>query len=252
MKRISTFLLFTLFGLNIFAHDKTYTEIEELYGQAIVSVNIAKKDGTAYSGTGFIVNENGIIATAGHVIEDALIINLTFKNGVISKEAKVIAKSAQETVDLALLQIPNENLPCVIFGDSDRVKAGQDIAVIGNPRRLQNTITNGLISQLRLVAPGIIWQQISAPISPNSSGSPVFNKEGQVIGIAVSSLKGEENQNLNFAIPSNYLQDLMRQNHIPFIIEDNSAEELSYLDKAKNYILKAWRILKQKSAALFD
>lgn len=178
----------------------------------IVSVNIAKKDGSIKSATGFIVHSEGVIATAKHAVKNAKHINLTFKNGAVSDEAKVLAVAEAKDVDLALLKITAFNLPVTYFGDSDKVQAGEDITVIGNPRRLQNTVTNGLISQLRLVEGGVVWQQISAPISPSSSGSPVFNARGEVVGIAISSLKGDNNQNLNFAIPSNYLIDLMMNN----------------------------------------
>ena len=253
MKKILTFLLFALFGLNIFAQDKTYTEIAELYGDAIVSINVAKKDGSAYSGTGFIINSDGFIATANHVIKEAIAVNCTFKNGVVSKEAKIIAQNQQDTIDLAILKIPNTNLPHIIFGDSSQVRAGQEITVIGNPRRLQNTITNGLISQLRKITPEVIWLQISAPISPSSSGSPVFNKKGEVIGIVMSSLKGQENQNINFAVPSNYLLALTAQNNIPVSMgQAPIIKEKTLTEKIKDYLLRAWTILKEQISIIFN
>ena len=161
MKKINflTIILFFL-TLPILAQEKDHSQIAELYGDAIVSVNVIKKDASTYSGTGFIIDTNGIIVTAAHVIKDALAVNFTFKNGVISEEAKILAVTKDDTIDLALLQIPNENLPYVILGDSNQVKAGEEITVIGNPRRLQNTITNGLISQIRQVSPTVIWHQI--------------------------------------------------------------------------------------------
>lgn len=247
MKKINflTIILFFL-TLPLFAQDKTHTQIAELYGDAIVSVNVVKKDGAAYSGTGFIIHTDGIIATAGHVIKDAVVINFTFKNGIVSKEAKILAVSKEETIDLALLEIPQINLPYVVLGNSEKVRAGEEITVIGNPRRLQNTITNGLVSQLRQVSPEVVWQQISAPISPSSSGSPVFNKKGEVIGIAMSSLKGEENQNINFAVPSKYLLQLMAQNNIILDTENKPLKKkISLLDKITNYLAKAWQILKE-------
>jgi len=247
-------LLFLVFlGLPIFCFAvKTHTKIAEEFGDTIVSVNVAKKDGSTHSGTGFIVHPNGIIATAGHVTENAIFINLTFKNGAISDEAKLIAITQNKEIDLALLRIDIKNLPHVIFGNSDYVRAGEEITVIGNPRRLQNTITNGLISQLRQVRKGIIWQQISAPISPSSSGSPVFNNKGFVIGVALSSLRGEDNQNLNFAIPSNYLMQLMYENNITPDVETKRFEnktpgvlkQRTWADKMRDHIKKSWYILK--------
>ncbi len=254
MKKILTFLLLTLLGLNTFAQEKDHSEIAELYGDAIVSVNVIKKDGSTYSGTGFIIDTNGIIATAAHVVKDAYAVDFTFKNGVVSKEAKLLAITKDDTIDLAILQIQNENLPYVILGDSNQVKAGEEITVIGNPRRLQNTITNGLISQIRQVSPTVIWHQISAPISPSSSGSPVFNKKGEVIAIATSSLKGNENQNINFAIPSNYLKKLMEEKNI-YITEDFApvvTQKPTFFDKVKNYLKRAWNILKEQVNFIFN
>ena len=254
MKKINFLIILFFLALPIFAQEKTHTQIEELYGDAIVSINIIKKDGSTYSGTGFIINSDGLIATAGHVVDEALAINCTFKNGVISKEATLLAKSADKITDLALIKIPNTNLPYVILGDSNQVRAGQEITVIGNPRRLQNTITNGLISQLRQVSPTIIWLQISAPISPSSSGSPVFNKQGQVIGVVTSTLKGEEIQNINFAVPSNYLLTLMYQNNIPLTMakmQDTQMPQPSFFTRVKNHFIKAWNILKQLLSSIF-
>jgi V8-like Glu-specific endopeptidase len=99
----------------------------------------------------------------------------------------------------------------------------------------------------------VIWQQISAPISPSSSGSPVFNSGGYVIGAAFSSLKGSDNQNLNFAIPSNYLMRLMLENNITPDVGTNlenrpraALKRSNLFDKIKNHIKKSWYILKVK------
>lgn len=252
MKKVSTFLLFIIFTLAAFAQEKTHAQIAQLYGDAVVTVNVIKKDGSTYSGSGFIIHSDGLIATAAHVIENALAITFTFKNGVISKEATILAKTSDETIDLAVLQIPNKNLPSVILGNSDNIKAGDEITVIGNPRRLQNTITNGLISQIRKISKKVLWLQISAPISPSSSGSPVFNKQGEVIGIVMSSLKGEGNQNINFAVPSNYLLNLIDENNISFPLYQPVKTKESWPVKVKNYCKRAWIIAKQQLSKLFD
>lgn len=233
---------------------KTPAQTAEQYGDAIVSVNVLKEDGSTYSGTGFIVNSDGLVATAGHVVENAAFVNLTFKNGVVSEEAAVIDKSLNKEIDLALLKINNRNLPYAELKNADYVKAGDPIIVIGNPRRLQNTVTDGLISQIRRVSKGVIWLQISAPISPSSSGSPVFDKDGKVIAMALSSLKGNDVQNINFALPSNYLIQMMRKNG--YIIPMPSAprqtpEENTVWGRLKRHCAKSWRILKSKMSALF-
>lgn len=186
---------------------KTHVQIADENAKTVVAVNVAKNDGTTFTGTGFVVSPDGLIATSRHVADNALYMNVTFNTGVVSSEAKLVAQSPD--VDLALLKIHAANLPTVLIGNSDTVLPGQIITVIGNPRRLQNTVTSGLISQVRQKSNGILWHQISAPISPSSSGSPVFNENGEVISVAFGSYKGEGNQNLNFSVPSNYLTALM-------------------------------------------
>ncbi|MDR0953223.1 MAG: S1C family serine protease, partial [Elusimicrobiota bacterium] len=230
---------------------KTHAQIAAQNADTIVSVNVAKTDGTTYSGTGFIVSANGLVATAGHVVEDAIFINLTFKNGAVSSEAVLLDKSQNPEIDLALLKIKAENLPYITFDNSDKARAGQEITVIGNPRRLQNTVTSGLISQIRQVSRGVRWFQISAPVSPSSSGSPVFNDKGYVIGIALSSLKGEDNQNINFAIPSNYLQQLMLNNGFKPCLPAADAKQKAnqprnWVQMFKNHVQKCWQILEEK------
>ena len=173
----------------------------------------------------------------------------------MSDQASVIDESNNKETDLALLKIPNENLPCVTFRNSTYVRAGQEITVIGNPRRLQNTVTSGLVSQIRQVSQNVIWHQISAPISPSSSGSPVFDNDGYVIGIALSSLKGKDNQNLNFAIPGNYLLQLMAENGIEPVMaqERQNAQKhftnnrLTWWQLIKRHVELSWYILKKKA-----
>jgi len=111
-------------------------------------------------------------------------------------------KYLDERRDVAILQVKGWNLPFVEPGNSDSVRVGDRVVVIGNPLGLENTITDGLISGKRDTGEGFTIYQISAPISHGSSGSPVFNRRGEVVGIASYSIEG--GQNLNFFIPINY------------------------------------------------
>lgn len=207
---------------------------------AVVAVNVLKKDGGTFTGTGFVLTENGLVATNRHVLTDALYINLTFNNGTTSGEAIPLAQS--DSADLALLQIQAQHLPHVTLGDSGSAQPGQTITVIGNPRRLQNTVTSGIISQIRLQKDGTIWHQISAPISPSSSGSPVFDAQGQVIAIAFASLNAPENQNLNFAIPVNTLKQLLQQQGIAL---PQAGISIPQTNPFIRHVQKSWRILKR-------
>ncbi len=238
-------LLFLLTSCVIASHGKTHVEIAEENTPAIVAINVLKKDGTTFTGTGFVVTQDGLIATSRHVTDNAMYINVTFNTGAISGQAQLLGEAKQ--VDLSVIKIGAKNLPTVTLADSDYVLPGQEITVIGNPRRLQNTVTSGLISQVRKKSDGVIWHQISAPISPSSSGSPVFDTEGHVISIAFSSYKGEGNQNLNFSVPANYLVELLHAHqYYPTVFSPkdsvNDGSELSYWEKFKNHLHKSWEI----------
>lgn len=245
MRNLLPAALFCLLPVCALCQTHDHVRIAQENAPAVVAVNVVKQDGSTFTGTGFVLTPDGLLATSRHVSADALYINVTFNNGVVSGEAVPVAQAGN--VDISLLKIQAENLPTVKLGNSDEVLPGQMITVIGNPRRLQNTVSSGLISQVRKKADGIIWHQISAPISPSSSGSPVFNDKGEVVSVAFSSYKGEGNQNLNFSVPSNYLAELVRAAGYTLPQQQEVAQQT--VPKKKNafvtHIQKSWEILKR-------
>lgn len=191
-----------------------------------------------------MLTPEGLIATNRHVIEGASYINITFSDGTVSAEAIPIRTASK--VDLALLKIPAKHLHAVKVASSANVEAGQSITVIGNPRRLQNTVSSGLISQVRKKPDGTLWHQISAPISPSSSGSPVFNRQGEVISVAFASYAGENNQNLNFAVPSDYLLQLVQEAGYTLPPATSASPQSAASSNALvRHIQKAWAMLQQ-------
>jgi hypothetical protein len=108
--------------------------------------------------------------------------------------------------DIAFLKVPAVDLPTVKLGRSNTVEVGNTVFSIGNPLGLQNTLSQGLVSGIREMD-GYRLFQMSAPISPGSSGGPVFDSKGEVIGIAVLTIEG--GQNLNFAIPIDYARGMV-------------------------------------------
>jgi len=222
-------------------HD--HVQIASKNAPAVVAVNVAKNNGSTFTGTGFVLTPDGVIATSRHVTENAIYMNITFNNGAVSGEAVPLAQG-NGAQDLALLKISAKDLPYVTIGNSDYVMPGQEITVIGNPRRLQNTVTSGLISQVRQQPDGSILHQISAPISPSSSGSPVFNDKAEVISVAFGSYEGDGNQNLNFAVPSNYLRKLVSAQGImlPRIPPQKSTQPST--NAFINHVNRSWLILK--------
>jgi hypothetical protein len=181
------------------------SQIAEKYRKAVVLVEAFKGDVNSALGSGLIVNSSGIIITNFHVIEGAYPVKVKLSCGDIYDDIGVI--DIDERKDIAIIKIKGWNLPEVKLGNSDVVKVGDQIVVIGNPKGLENSVTDGLISGIRDTGKGYKMNQISAPISLGSSGSPVFNMRGEVVGIATSSQV--EGQNLNFSIPINYARGMI-------------------------------------------
>jgi V8-like Glu-specific endopeptidase len=178
-------------------------QINEKYSRAIVLI---KTDlGT---GTGFIVSPDGTIATAFHVIKDAKKVGVKTATGDVFDQVLLLAKD--ERKDVAVLKIAGYDLPSVERENSNDLKVGERVAVIGNPlgeEALRSSVTDGIVSGLRDLGDGYKVIQISAPISHGNSGGPVFSERGKVVGIATFALVAGEN--LNFAVPSNYLTGLL-------------------------------------------
>ncbi|MEP7123273.1 MAG: trypsin-like peptidase domain-containing protein [Byssovorax sp.] len=170
---------------------------------AIVSIRSAHS-----LGTGFIVRKDGWIATNFHVIEGAgeLLVATPDKH-----EYPVVDVLAVDRLhDLALLRV-EADLGVLVLGDSDAVRAGDSVVAIGHPLGLEDTVSNGLVSAVRVIDPTLTVLQISAPIAPGSSGGPLFSDRGEVIGVATAySTKG---QNLNFGVPVRYLKELLIDTH---------------------------------------
>lgn len=165
------------------------------------TVTIVTDNGS--QGSGFFVAPN-IIATNYHVIEGASKADCFLNNSEIKYKIDGYL-AVDKTVDLILLKVSGLNKPAIKLSVSD-VSIGQKVYVFGSPIGLSATITDGIISGMRDFE-GYKLIQMSAPISPGSSGGPVLNSRGELIGISVLQFK--EGQNLNFAIPKENLKILM-------------------------------------------
>ncbi len=164
---------------------------------AVVVINTyGKKNKPMGQGSGFIISTNGVIVTNHHVIDGAVKIFVKMGEKRI-KVDHVISKDKAN--DIAVLKIKRGNYPLVSMGSMDDISIGENVYVIGSPQGLENTISDGILSGLRELTLGKKVLQITAPISPGSSGGPVFNEEGNVIGIVTFQVKAA--QNLNFAMP---------------------------------------------------
>jgi hypothetical protein len=105
------------------------------------------------------------------------------------------------------LKIEGQGFPTVKMGNSDKIEIGEEVAAIGNPKGLEHTISNGIISQKRF-EDGDHFLQTTTPISQGSSGGPLVNLKAEVIGITTAVYK--EGQNLNFALPINFVKEAIK------------------------------------------
>jgi serine protease Do len=164
-------------------------------------------------GSGFIVDPSGLIVTNNHVIEGADEITVTLQDNT-SLKAKVLGRD--ETGDIALLQVkPDKPLPAVPFGDSDAERVGDWVLAIGNPFGLGGTVTAGIVSARgRDIHQGPYddFIQTDAAINRGNSGGPLFNMDGQVIGMntAIYSPSGGS-IGIGFSIPANLVKAVVTQ-----------------------------------------
>lgn len=181
---------------------------------AIVKIIAFDTQGHAIKGgTGFFISADGLVATNYHVIGGAKQIACQGLDGanynveyisLVDEPSGSTYPADYPAADLAILKVTAQNHFYLPLGSSTDAREGQRVLVIGNPEGLSGTVSDGLIAAFRNRDPmnpvtGRTLIQITAPLSPGSSGSPVLDENGRVLGVAVMILK--EGQNLNFAIP---------------------------------------------------
>lgn len=196
-------VLLMFFGVNS-AHAQTAQEIAKKAFRSTVLLVMEDANGQPFSlGSGFFVRDGEIVSNL-HVVE-----------GAAKGYAKLVGQKTKYDLegitavdperDLVVLKISarSQALP---LGNSDAVQIGEPVYAVGSPEGLEGTFSQGIVSGIREVGTHKLLQ-ITAPISPGSSGGPVLNGRGEVIGVSVATFRG--GQNLNFAIPSSYLKTLL-------------------------------------------
>ena len=161
-------------------------------------------------GSGIIIDKDGYIVTNNHVIANADDIKVSLEGGK-EFDAKIIGKDF--ITDLALIKIDKaENLTVPRFGDSDKIDVGEWVMAVGSPVGLEQTVTAGIVSAKNRsigVSPYDDFIQTDASTNPGSSGGPLINTRGEVIGINTLNLNGL--QGLGFAIPTNTAKEIIKQ-----------------------------------------
>jgi len=165
------------------------------------------------TGSGFIIDANGLILTNAHVVDGADQVSVVLKDGR-SFAGRVLGED--EVTDVAVVKIEANNLPVVPMGDSEQLRPGEWAIAIGNPLGLDNTVTAGIISatgrtSAQIGAPDrrVGFIQTDAAINPGNSGGPLLNQAGEVVGINTAIIGGA--QGLGFAIPMHTAQRIAEQ-----------------------------------------
>ncbi len=202
--RGSTFVAFILlitffFAINVAA--KTAAEIYEKVSPSIVVVQIYDEEGKAIGFGSGVVVPGGDVATNCHVVEKAAMIKV-HQGG---KDYNAVLHYNDQNRDVCSLSVPGMRVPPIPIGTTKNVKVGSKIYALGAPQGLELSLSEGIISSLRPVEGGQ-YLQITAPISPGSSGGGLFDEEGRLIGLTAFYLM--EGQQLNFAVPVEWIVEL--------------------------------------------
>lgn len=193
-----------MFSMSYACFAQSARDVARVAFKSVVLLEMDDSNGRPLSlGSGFFISSN-VVATNAHVIE-----------GASSGTAKLIgdahimqilgAVAVDGHADLALLKV-NGSAPAVTLGSGANPSVGDNVYVVGNPLGLEGTFSEGIISAVRKIEGDSILQ-MTAPISPGSSGGPVMDSTGAVIGISVATF--QSGQNLNLAVPVSYLLTLI-------------------------------------------
>jgi hypothetical protein len=181
---------------------------------SVVSIVMSDKEGHPITqGSGFLISNDGRIVTNYHVIKSGSSAVIKLPDGASFPVEGVLASDKHR--DVAIIKVHGSNFRTLVLGDSARLQVGEEVVAIGNPLSLESTVSNGIVSAFRTDEnEGGKFVQITAPISPGSSGGPLFNMAGEVVGITTAGLRGGEN--LNFAIP---IDDVKHLTTLPRLAE---------------------------------
>jgi hypothetical protein len=204
------------------AQEPTASEIFKHAGPSVVLIQTYDDAGNVSgAGSGFVVDPDGRILTNFHVIVHTKRATVRLANG--DAYDKVYVLGADRRKDIALLKIDAVNLVPLRLGNSSTSQIGDKVYTLGSPLGfLQNTLSEGLLSGIRQMD-GYKMFQLSAPISHGSSGGPVLNASGEVIGLVDATV--EEGQNLNFAIPIDYAAGMRGARELRYLADYYEPEE---------------------------
>ncbi|MCB9450986.1 MAG: trypsin-like peptidase domain-containing protein [Anaerolineaceae bacterium] len=204
------------------AQEQVLADLYTRVSPSVVSINVSSRSaGSGFSdsqgvilssGSGFVINQDGYIITNNHVVDGATTIEVNFYDGTITR-ADIVGLDPDSDLAVLKVNVPAQQLHPVTFGDSDGLVIGQSALAIGSPFGQRWTLTEGIISALDRTLQGLTQYsvgsvvQTDAAINPGNSGGPLFNLQGQVIGVNSQILsQSRSNSGIGFAIPSNLVK----------------------------------------------
>jgi TPR repeat protein len=180
------------------AREMSAEEIFKRFASRILFLTCEESAGGSSLASGVLVSADGFIVTNAHVVESCRSMSATYISGASRRSYEPVLKYYDEQRDTAVLKIPTEDVDFFhVLGRPARI--GERVYAIGNPRGLEQSISEGIVSGNR-EEDGVPWIQHSAPISPGSSGGALISSGGELLGI--NSRFRRESQNLNFAVPA--------------------------------------------------
>jgi len=201
----------------------TIQQIAAKVSPSVATLTVLGQDGQiAATGSGFVVGKN-MIAMNLHVVWGAHSVTANFPGGRSENVPGVILVDADH--DLVTLAANTDGIPALPLGETPAV--GETVVAVGSPEQLTNSVSSGIISGIRF-QDNVKTIQTTAPISPGSSGGPLLNNTGVVVGVTSSHYV--EGQNLNFAVPASYIRKIIPKVYVAVQTWD-SAEKL----------IKEWR-----------
>lgn len=180
-----------------------WKEVIQSCEQCVVNLEVEREEGTG-QGTGFFIRKDGLVATNFHVIDGAMVIKAQNYQGFRLSVEGILA--VDEARDLAIIKFAAKDLPVLPLSSKSLPEKGEEILAIGNPFGLDTSVTRGIVSALRNEDDAQVIQ-FDAAVSPGSSGSPLLNNSGEVLGVVTSVIASRQGH--NFAIASSHLAELL-------------------------------------------
>lgn len=202
---ITTFVVILLYSpINTFAQQNISSLVKKVQPAVVLIIAHDTIGNKSSQGSGFFVSQKGELITNWHVIRNTTMAMVKTATGAIFEVKGIVAKDEKRDIVKLVIDSKDISFPYLKLSNS-LPDVGERILVLGNPEGLEATITDGLVSAIREIDDIGNIIQISAPISPGSSGGPVININGDVVGIVSFGLK--EGENLNFAYSA---EDILR------------------------------------------